>query len=104
MRTFVIGTVLLAAVVVAWAQSQGSIAARGDAAFKRNGCYGCHTIGTFGTAIGPDLSHVGQKYPADYMARWLRDPALQRPTAHMPALELSEEDVGALAVYLSTLR
>jgi hypothetical protein len=74
MRTLVVGLVLLA-VVVAWAQSQETIAARGDAAFRSNG-----------------------------WARWLRDPALQRPTAHMPALELSEEDVSALAVYLSTLR
>ena len=61
-------------------------------------------IGKFGTPIGPDLSRVGGKYPAEYLARWLRDPALQRPTAHMPALELSDEDIRALAAYLASLR
>jgi cytochrome c oxidase subunit II len=104
MRALVIGAVLLTAVVIAWAQSQATITARGDAAFKNNGCHGCHVIGKLGTPIGPDLSHVGRKYPAAYLTRWLRDPALQRPTAHMPALELSDDDVSALAVYLTTLR
>ena len=37
MRPLVIGAVLRAAVGVAWAQSQGRIAARGDAAFKSDG-------------------------------------------------------------------
>jgi cytochrome c oxidase subunit 2 len=104
MRALVIAAVLLTVVVIAWAQSQETITARGDAAFKSNGCHGCHTVGKLGTPIGPDLSHIGGKYPAAYLTRWLRDPALQRPTAHMPALELSDDDVSALAAYLSTLR
>jgi cytochrome c oxidase subunit II len=104
MKTLVIGTVLLTAVVIAWAQSQEAVAVRGDAAFKSNGCYGCHTIGKLGTPIGPDLSHIGRTRDADSLARWLRNPALQRPTAHMPVLELSDDDVSALAVYLSTQR
>jgi cbb3-type cytochrome oxidase cytochrome c subunit len=57
-----------------------------------------------GTPIGPDLSHVGTKYSHAYLQRWLRDPAEQRPSAHMPALELSEAQVAALAAYLSSLR
>ena len=61
-------------------------------------------IGKAGTPIGPDLSQVGSKYAPDYLARWLRDPALQRPSAHMPALELTEDDVKALAAYLGSLR
>jgi mono/diheme cytochrome c family protein len=77
---------------------------RGEAAFKNNGCYGCHLIGKFGTPIGPELTHVGRKFEPEYLARWLRDPSLQRPSAHMPKLELTEEDVQALAVYLGSLR
>jgi cytochrome c oxidase subunit 2 len=69
-----------------------------------NGCYGCHTVGPMGTPIGPDLSHVGTKYSLAYLKRWLRDPAEQRPSAHMPALELSDVQVAALAAYLSSLR
>jgi cytochrome c553 len=106
MRTLVIAGALLAAAVTACAQSQSQdvIVTRGQAAFKNNGCYGCHLIGKFGTPIGPDLSTVGRKHTPDYLARWLRDPALQRPNAHMPALELSEADVRALAAYLGSLR
>jgi mono/diheme cytochrome c family protein len=106
MKALVIAASLLAAATAACAQSSSpeSIAARGQAAFKNQGCYGCHMIGKFGTPIGPDLSTVGRKYPPEYLARWLRDPALQRPNAHMPALELTEADIRDLAAYLGNLR
>jgi cytochrome c553 len=105
MKRIVIGAALLTVACTAAAQSpSGPVTERGEAAFKSNGCYGCHLIGKFGTPIGPNLSHVGSKYPPEYLARWLRDPALQRPSAHMPALELSEADVQALAAYLGSLR
>jgi len=69
-----------------------------------SGCHGCHTVGKLGTPIGPDLSHLGSKYPSDYLERWLRDPLAVRPNAHMPQLELAEDQVLALAAYLSSLR
>jgi cytochrome c553 len=105
MKRLVFALALLATACAAAAQSSGpQVVERGEAAFKSNGCYGCHLIGKFGTPIGPDLSHVGRKYPPEYLARWLRDPAQQRPSAHMPALELTEADVQALAAYLGSLR
>jgi cbb3-type cytochrome oxidase cytochrome c subunit len=78
--------------------------ARGRQQFFDQGCYGCHIIGKVGTPIGPDLSHIGAHYSSAYLARWLRDPESQRPSAHMPRLELTEEQVAALAAYLSSLR
>jgi len=72
--------------------------------FMNNGCYGCHTVGKMGTPIGPDLSRVGAKYSRAYMERWLRDPSSQRPNAHMPVLELGEDQVKALAAFLASLR
>jgi mono/diheme cytochrome c family protein len=105
MRLIAFAVVFLATACSAGAQPPGgTVTERGQAAFKENGCYGCHMIGKFGTPIGPDLSHVGRKYPPDYLTRWLRDPAAQRPTAHMPALELSDADIKALAAYLGSLR
>ena len=105
MKHLVVALALLATACAAAAQSPcPQVVERGEAAFKSNGCYGCHLIGKFGTPIGPDLSHVGRKYPPEYLARWLRDPAQQRPSAHMPALELTEADVQALAAYLGSLR
>ena len=86
-------------------QGQGPApAARGETKFFANGCYGCHVVGKTGTPIGPDLSHVGTRYSPEYLARWLRDPAMQRPGAHMPALELSEDDIRELTAYLGSLR
>jgi cytochrome c oxidase subunit 2 len=89
---------------VAMAQDGDPLRGAGERAFTQQGCYGCHMVGKFGTPIGPDLSRVGQKYSREYLARWLRDPESQRPSAHMPKLELSPEDVRALAAFLSTLR
>lgn len=76
----------------------------GRKSFMDNGCYGCHIVGKMGTPIGPDLSHVGAKYSKDYLQRWLRDPSSQRPSAHMPAFELTEAQVRALVAFLSSLR
>ena len=76
----------------------------GRKSFMDGGCYGCHIVDKMGTPIGPDLSHVGVKYSKEYLQRWLRDPSAQRPNAHMPAFELTDEQVRALANYLSSLR
>ena len=76
----------------------------GERLFRVQGCYGCHIVGRMGTPIGPDLSRIGSKYPHAYLARWLSDPEAQRPTAHMPKLELAPQEVEALAAYLATLQ
>ena len=85
-------------------QERETRAGRGDQVFVSQGCYGCHLIGKFGTPIGPDLSRVGAKYPASYLRQWLRDPESVRPTAHMPKLELSAEEIESLATYLASLK
>ena len=72
--------------------------------FMDNGCYGCHVVGKMGTPIGPELSRVGAKYSRAYLERWLKDPSAQRPSAHMPRLELSEQQTKALADFMSSLR
>lgn len=76
----------------------------GERAFMRNGCYGCHTVGRVGTPLGPDLSHIGAKYELSALHRWLTDPAAQKPQAHMPKLDLSNDDVNAVAAFLAVQR
>ena len=56
-----------------------------------------------GTPIGPDLSRVGAKYSEAYLKNWLRDPAQQRPAAHMPKLELTESQIASIAAFLASL-
>jgi cytochrome c oxidase subunit II len=86
------------------AQERDALVIRGESTFKAQGCYGCHQVGRSGTPIGPDLSHVGGKYPIAYLTGWLRDPESVRPAAHMPKLELGSADVEALAAYLASLQ
>jgi len=75
---------------------------QGQRAFARQGCYGCHTIGTTGARLGPDLSVVGAKYRPEYLTRWLKDPSYLRPSTHMPAFELADDDVRSIAAFLAT--
>lgn len=88
----------------AQAPDHDALVGQGQRLFTAQGCYGCHLVGRFGTPIGPDLSHVGGKYPEEYLDRWLRDPAMQRPAAHMPKLEMELSEARALAAWLATLK
>jgi mono/diheme cytochrome c family protein len=100
-------TLLLATLAVCStvaAQEDKSLLAQGKQLFTDQGCYGCHMIDKFGTPIAQDLSHLGAKYSVADVAKWLRDPAVQKPTAHMPKIALTEAEVRALASYLGSLR
>ena len=85
----------------AWAQDP-ALVQQGQRAFMNQGCHGCHRIGAMGTPIGPDLSHVGAKYSAEYLARWLRDPSHLRPSTHMPTIELTDDDIRSIAAFLAS--
>jgi cytochrome c1 len=61
-------------------------------------------LGRAGTPIAYDLTHIGRKYSEVELQQWLRDPTKQKPTAHMPRLALTEDEIRALAGYLATLR
>jgi cytochrome c oxidase subunit II len=97
-----IAVVLLTTLVLA--QEGAPSVARGERVFRTEGCYGCHTIGRFGTPIAPDLSRIGARYSRDELARWLANPEAVRPGAHMPQLELDPADIDALAAFLSAQR
>jgi mono/diheme cytochrome c family protein len=93
--------VVLLVVVIATAPSLGQ-SERGQMLFRDQGCADCHTVGALGTPAGPDLSHVGSKYSAEYLREWLRDPASRRPWAHMPNPQLTRPEIDALAEYLAS--
>jgi len=81
-----------------------ALSVQGQRLFTEQGCYGCHMIEKYGTPIATDLSHVGSKYDLAYLTKWLLDPSVQKPTAHMPKMALTETEVRALASYLAGLR
>ena len=95
---------LLAVVAGARAQDNAALVDQGRAAFRRVGCANCHMIRGVGTNLAADLSHAGTKYTAPYLEGWLRDPRAIRPSGHMPALELSDDDIRALAAFLAEQR
>jgi cytochrome c oxidase subunit II len=110
-RWALVAVLVLALAVVGLARGQHRAAAQdraeqGRRAFVEQGCHGCHTVQSqrLGTPIGPDLSHIGAKYSETYLKDWLRDPAQQRPAAHMPKLELTESQIATIAAFLASLR
>jgi len=104
MRAALAFVLITAAAALATSVSARESVDQGRKYFVDSGCYGCHLVGKTGTPIGPNLSNVGAKYSRSYLERWLRDPSSQRPNAHMPTLELSEQQVKDLAAFLSSLR
>jgi cytochrome c oxidase subunit 2 len=85
-------------------ETRAALVEQGKKVFISQGCYGCHMVGTMGTPIGPDLSREGRKRTEAFLLEWLRDPASQKPTAHMPKIALAEGEVAALAAFLASLR
>ena len=103
-RVFALGLAICLVGVPALAQNRAALIARGQKLFTDQGCYGCHTVGKTGTPMASDLSRVGFKYQEAYLLQWLRDPATQKPTAHMPKIAMTDAEARALAAYLASLR
>ena len=78
--------------------------------FVSKGCVGCHVRAEAdladGGEIGPSLT--GKRYAADYLKRFLADPAIpDRPrsgTFVMPNLELKQAEISALVAFLNAER
>jgi len=67
-------------------------------------CVACHALGGQGGQVGPALDGVAnRKTPAEITA-WLRDPPGIKPGTAMPQLNLSDEQLQQLTVFLSTLK
>jgi nitric oxide reductase subunit C len=67
-------------------------------------CRSCHTIGSAGGYVGPNLSNVGNWMKPEWVEAWLRDPQRLVPGTIEPKLSLTDEEVYALTAYLISLR
>ena len=83
--------------------------------FETTACINCHTVaGTMANGrFGPDLTHLMSRdtiasgavpNTPENLRRWIRNPDALKPGCKMPAMELSDQDVGAVTAYLETLR
>ena len=77
---------------------------RGRQLFVEYHCWGCHTLDSEKSAIGPDLTGVGRRLRRGYLETFLKDPVALVPGAQMKELKLWPEEAEAVAAYLSTLR
>lgn len=101
-----------------YAPQQGastSLVSQGAQLFSTGACITCHTVRGTGASgkVGPELTHFGSRSTiaantlestTDNLKRWLRNPQAVKPGALMPNLNLSEQDIEALAAYLQSLR
>jgi cytochrome c551/c552 len=95
-------------------------AERGQAAFARAGCIGCHTANTPGGTIGPNLNGVairaveraaqlGLSGPGEYFVQSIVTPQAYVVEGFAPVMldwkqmRLSEQDLSDLAAFLGTL-
>jgi len=67
-------------------------------------CQSCHTIGSTGGYVGPNLSNVGNWMNAAWIAQWLRNPLELAPGSIEPRRSFTDQEVTALTSYLLTLR
>lgn len=90
------------------ATASPALAERGRVLFVAKGCIVCHRHDAFAklrNAVGfgldeaPNLTTIAIN--ADYLHRWLRDPKAIKPTTFMPNLHLMENEIDALAAFLT---
>jgi mono/diheme cytochrome c family protein len=67
-------------------------------------CLGCHTIGTRGGVIGPDLSNVGLRLDRARIRAQIEDPRALIPTGLMPRIALPASSRDLVVAYLAEQR
>jgi cytochrome c oxidase subunit II len=104
-----------------WVAAQRAVAAEapegrtGRDVFTSAACISCHTVrGTPANGVfGPDLTHLMSRATIgagvapntpEALRAWVKDPAVVKPGARMPAMNLSGDQLDQLVSYLTTLR
>jgi len=104
-----------------WVAAQRAVAAdapggrTGRDVFTSVACISCHTVrGTPANGVfGPDLTHLMSRATLgagvapntpETLRAWVKDPAVLKPGARMPAMNLSGDQLDQLVAYLTTLR
>ena len=71
----------------------------------REKCRECHTIHGTGGASGPNLTYVGSRRSREYIIEQIKNPKSHKAETAMPSFSrLPEQDINALADYLSRLK
>ena len=103
-KTLALGAFLASIIVIVLAACESN--SRGAAVYQSQQCKDCHTLKGKGGAVGPNLTYVGSKRSRDYIVVQIRDPKSHNANTDMPSFrdKLSDQDINALADYLSGLK
>jgi cbb3-type cytochrome oxidase cytochrome c subunit len=92
-----VGLGLVAAAIIA----SSACASRGKEVFVREGCVHCHRFRDFGNGGAPDLSEVGSRRAAAWIAVQIGNPAAHDPATRMPAFpRITGFDLRSLVAFL----
>jgi mono/diheme cytochrome c family protein len=84
------------------------ILSKGRRLARQVGCHNCHAMEGFEQekqgAFGPDLRAAGLKLNEDWLRKWLKDPFAFKAKTKMLNFYLSDEEAGAIARFLMTLK
>jgi cytochrome c2 len=104
-------TVLLVLTIAAGSTAAGTSSgpgdpAKGEAIYTMQKCNVCHKVGSTGGALAPDLSNVGGRRNAAWLAKFLANPTMTDPKykMKMPVPNLRGADMDNLVAYLLTLK
>jgi mono/diheme cytochrome c family protein len=67
-------------------------------------CNACHTIGSTGGYVGPNLSNAGNWLNTAWIEEWLKNPQALVPGTIEPRRTLTDQEVQDLTAYLLTLK
>jgi cytochrome c2 len=67
-------------------------------------CSACHSVGASGGKFGPDLTAIGKKRDAAWLAKYLANPQFEDPANKMPAVTAKGKDLEDLIAYLVSLK
>jgi nitric oxide reductase subunit C len=89
-----------ASVVNVSGASQAAAAAQPE--YFKNVCSACHAVNGIGGKIGPELDTAYQRYNAQQMTDWIKNPSAIKPGTTMPNLGLNDAQVAELVKYLQS--
>src|SRR3984893_1534418 len=79
-------------------------AGKGQSLFTAQGCNSCHGENGTGTAAAPKLTGLANKYDPAKLEALLKSPTTAMQLGGMEPVDLKQEDLGALATYLQSLK
>jgi mono/diheme cytochrome c family protein len=66
-------------------------------------CQACHTIGSSGGYVGPNLNNAGSWLTPAWIEAWLRNPQALVPDTIEPHRSFTDQEINGLTAYLMTL-